>query len=51
MCKHINKKNLSSNKITKNESLIVVRCLDCNMYRYESRDLKNKSVSTSEWKK
>ena len=45
-CKHINKKNLSSNKVG-TSNVITVQCIDCNYIRYETRY--KEKIETSTW--
>ena len=49
-CEHKNKKNLSSNKINESTNVILVKCLDCGLSRYETRN-KNGSIECSKWLK
>ena len=42
-CEHKNRENLSSWYITGNNNSITVKCKDCGMIRYESRNKKDGS--------
>lgn len=48
-CEHLNREILSSNYISSKDNLITIRCKDCGMIRYESRDSKNGSINTGKW--
>lgn len=50
-CTHNNTKNVSSHKINEHIVFIQVVCDLCGMIRYETKDLKNGSTTTSKWLK
>lgn len=48
-CEHKNKKNLTSFKIDQFTNYILVKCLDCELERHETRNNKTGSIENSEW--
>lgn len=51
ICNHNDVKNVSSHKINEHIVFIQVACALCGMIRYETKDLKNGSITTSTWSK
>lgn len=49
-CNHNMKKNIFSNKIDEDTVMITIICLSCNMKRYEIKNIKTNTITTSNWK-
>jgi hypothetical protein len=51
VCNHDSVKNVSSHRLNDHIVFIQVTCILCGMIRYETKDLKTGSVTTSIWSK
>lgn len=51
ICKHLIKTNLQShqNPYILEETGLIVQCDNCKLYRYETRNKKTGSITTSKW--